>query len=514
MFRLIVIILLYNVVFCENSQIKTSPPQALQGYINLSGWNFQKNGPIQLRGEWEFYWMNFYSFQAFQTTPAPVADTFINCPGQWKNMRVNDAVLPLEGFATLRLKVRIDSVRSGPLAIKISHWSNPLTLYINDKKLTSVGIIGTSSASEIYDSRPHIARFIPPSDSFDILLQVSNYTGKKASCSYPIYLGLDTQLQSERTTELSCFLIIFGAISFIGLCLLLAFSSMRPINFALLYLGLSCVVISLRSVFMGEALINDLFPFLPSYIKFKIELSLLYSFVVLINMYGRVLFPDELKRWFIQVIVISHTFFIAVVLIFNYDIALYTQLPHHIITAFDGIYVLVVLGRAIEIRRKGAAIFMISLSIIFISAVHDILVFHHMIETPYLIHFGFLVFIVIQTLLVTYIYSKSSGNISILTEKLDTANDKNRVLRKSSDLENVDLTLFYQLNKITCREKDIIELIIAGASNNEIAEKLFISFHTVRSHLNNIYRKCKISERSELLTLVKKMATQNKSVPQ
>jgi DNA-binding CsgD family transcriptional regulator len=165
-----------------------------------------------------------------------------------------------------------------------------------------------------------------------------------------------------------------------------------------------------------------------------------------------------------------------------------------------------VLGRAIGIRRKGAVIFMASLAVFFFAALHDILVFHHVILAPYILHFGFLGFIVIQTFLVAYFYSKSKGNISTLIEKLHTTKRELQELKESSVPETLDIFPFCHKFDITSREKDVVELIVSGASNNEIAEKLFISFHTVRRHLNNIYRKCNISERNELLVLIKEIS--------
>ncbi|HUT64544.1 MAG TPA: LuxR C-terminal-related transcriptional regulator [Spirochaetota bacterium] len=53
---------------------------------------------------------------------------------------------------------------------------------------------------------------------------------------------------------------------------------------------------------------------------------------------------------------------------------------------------------------------------------------------------------------------------------------------------------------ISKREKDIVELIVSGRSNNEIADKLYISLSTVKSHLYSIYRKLDISSRMELLS--------------
>ena len=35
---------------------KIQPPAAKAGVLDLSGWDFEKNGMVRLGGEWEFYW--------------------------------------------------------------------------------------------------------------------------------------------------------------------------------------------------------------------------------------------------------------------------------------------------------------------------------------------------------------------------------------------------------------------------------------------------------------------------
>lgn len=54
---------------------------------------------------------------------------------------------------------------------------------------------------------------------------------------------------------------------------------------------------------------------------------------------------------------------------------------------------------------------------------------------------------------------------------------------------------------ITEREREIISLMIEGASNKEIGEKLFISTATVRNHLHNIFEKTGAQNRVALLRM-------------
>jgi len=48
---------------------------------------------------------------------------------------------------------------------------------------------------------------------------------------------------------------------------------------------------------------------------------------------------------------------------------------------------------------------------------------------------------------------------------------------------------------LTAREMEILALISIGANNDDIAEKLFISPHTVKTHLYHIFKKIKVPSR-------------------
>jgi len=55
---------------------------------------------------------------------------------------------------------------------------------------------------------------------------------------------------------------------------------------------------------------------------------------------------------------------------------------------------------------------------------------------------------------------------------------------------------------LTDRERETVELIIQGLNNYEIAEKLYISPHTVKTHILNIFKKTDVSRRTTLLNKV------------
>jgi DNA-binding NarL/FixJ family response regulator len=48
------------------------------------------------------------------------------------------------------------------------------------------------------------------------------------------------------------------------------------------------------------------------------------------------------------------------------------------------------------------------------------------------------------------------------------------------------------------REREVVCLVASGHRNKEIADKLFISEQTVKTHLSNIFQKLEINDRLEL----------------
>ena len=61
------------------------------------------------------------------------------------------------------------------------------------------------------------------------------------------------------------------------------------------------------------------------------------------------------------------------------------------------------------------------------------------------------------------------------------------------------------LSELTPREKQILELLMTGERGPEIAERLFLSAHTVRNHLKRIYRKTGANSQTELIRFVRKL---------
>ena len=69
--------------------------------------------------------------------------------------------------------------------------------------------------------------------------------------------------------------------------------------------------------------------------------------------------------------------------------------------------------------------------------------------------------------------------------------------------ETTALTDYLANHEITRREKEIIELILKGLTNQEIADSLFITLQTVKDHTHNIFLKTGVRNRVELINVIR-----------
>ena len=60
--------------------------------------------------------------------------------------------------------------------------------------------------------------------------------------------------------------------------------------------------------------------------------------------------------------------------------------------------------------------------------------------------------------------------------------------------------------QLTARERELVDLVAAGAANKDIARRLTISVKTVKTHMTSIFRKLGLSTRLELAVAVGRSA--------
>ena len=80
--------------------------------------------------------------------------------------------------------------------------------------------------------------------------------------------------------------------------------------------------------------------------------------------------------------------------------------------------------------------------------------------------------------------------------------DQHRIQQLSQEIESLSIDPKEKrtslLTELTTRQKEVYELIISGKSNKEIMQDLFIEQSTLKSHINQIYKKLSVKNRRAL----------------
>jgi DNA-binding NarL/FixJ family response regulator len=77
------------------------------------------------------------------------------------------------------------------------------------------------------------------------------------------------------------------------------------------------------------------------------------------------------------------------------------------------------------------------------------------------------------------------------------------VKRKQSHHLNKNVALKYQLSE---RELEVLQLLAEGLSNQEIADRLFVSLNTTKTHLSNLYGKLHVKRRTQAVQKARELS--------
>jgi len=81
----LIIVCLIFISACLNDSARRISPVAVKGVLDLTDWDFKKHGPVNLSGEYEFYWSQHLLPSDFTKAIAPQKTRFIGVPAYWKN---------------------------------------------------------------------------------------------------------------------------------------------------------------------------------------------------------------------------------------------------------------------------------------------------------------------------------------------------------------------------------------------------------------------------------------------
>jgi len=174
-FYILIAILLITTVSCNSS--KNKQPHVQNGFLDLSEWNFEEDGTVDLNGEWEFYWEQLIEPDDFATNDSLKLE-YISVPGGWAAERPETKSYPEFGYATYRLIIKTPNNSTDYRFIFSSIWSSTI-VWINNSFCFEKGKVGNNkNQSNPEFLKDHILEnkfFSNKNNSIEIIIQVADF---------------------------------------------------------------------------------------------------------------------------------------------------------------------------------------------------------------------------------------------------------------------------------------------------------------------------------------------------
>jgi sensor histidine kinase YesM len=283
----LIILLVFSIGYFKNKSFYNKAPQVENGFIDLSDWDFNKDGNVKLDGRWEFYPNELLSPSEINNEVG-LHKFYINTPGPWGNQIPND-VISDKGIGTYRVKIKINkSVLM--YGIKTTHIRSANKIFVNGKEIGQRGDPKPSFEEGYFsDIQRNVACFKPEGDTLDIIIQVANLDYFSGGIIQSVFFG-----DYEKILD---YYIIFIVLDIANI-LILGIFGMYYIGIYLknikqkkfLYIGSVCIIYAFISSMVNEKIFNKIFSFISYSEILKIKLALIslsiYIVLLLIRQYG------------------------------------------------------------------------------------------------------------------------------------------------------------------------------------------------------------------------------------
>jgi class 3 adenylate cyclase len=425
-------------------------PQAEKGILDLREWDFEKDGRVELNGEWEFYWMEFLDDFGngknkfgdklpSENSEKQQSQKYYLVPSAWNGMELDiGQTIDQDGYATFRLKLllpEIDSDRKIGFHIYDGQGS-AYEMYFGDVLVAQNGRVGTKLEEEKPIYLPQYGElYLPDNREVVITVFISNFTHKNGGFQTPIKLGLYSSILRQKEILRSIEIFLSGVLLIIALYHFSLFFYRKKDKTAL-WFGVLCLAMLLRLIITGERLLVETFPEIPFSILLRMEYIGFYGLVPPFGLFLFNLFPEEFRKSILKLIVVYPLLNIAIVLLFPIKYFTITLPFFHIATILVMIYITYILIIAVRRKKEGAKLFLFGFSAYFLAAINDLVFYNLQGNTLYVLPLGLFVFIFAQAGALAHRIGEAFNSSEELSVKLEE-----RVEERTQELDHALLEM-------------------------------------------------------------------------
>ncbi|MBP1996023.1 ATP-binding protein [Paenibacillus eucommiae] len=288
-------------------------PSAIQGELDMRGWDFKIERSVALDGEWEFYPHTLF-MQNSDTISSLEEKTFIQVPGKW-NTILNPDKSSAFGYGSFRLRIHVNPDQEQTYSIHIPDIKTSSELFVNGRLLESSGKPTADSKQYTALNLPYFASFTADNGEIDIVIQAAHYDyGNKGGILKSIQLGSEAAVAKERWFSIGMQLVVCSLFLMhaIYACILYLIGTRQKV---LLYFALVILCTTFTILTDDDKLLFISLPFTQEWIIKLRALSYLGAAVFLLRFTKNLLIEYSASRVFRWFSIFSAIYALLVILI-------------------------------------------------------------------------------------------------------------------------------------------------------------------------------------------------------
>ncbi len=438
--NIIYIIIIYFTLLCSCSG-KNNKPKIEKGILDLTSWDFEKDGKVKLDGEWEFYWKQLIEPKQFDKFQENREYITVKGFGTWSKYSKF-------GYATYRLRIILPKTNENPkIDFKKYNLFSSSRVWFNGKEVLKVGRVDSLKDKYVpefvmYRHFLDQQKYKMLSDTLEVVIQSADYhwgKGGVRECT----ISTPNQIHKSTDTRIIYDSIIISILFTMGVYHILLFFFRRNEKSTLFFSLLSLDVL-LRAL-STTGFTFYLFPHSLSlrliYLWIPLYPMLLSNFVY--HLYSSIFNYKILK--IINIVGILFTIF-----------CMFTPINYLILgEKIIGAYIFIVLFylffnvnlKAVRYKKQGALFSFFGVFILIIGTINDF------------------VFVMGKTFIVSFPLAQMSLAIYVIIQSVNIAErfsisfKKNNELNKTLDYQNKNLEKIVKkrTERITYQKEDILE---------------------------------------------------------
>jgi len=287
--------------------ITTSPnynkqPKIQQGVIELSTWDFDKDTPLRLRGDWFFFWNQLLEPTEIDFSSA----TFYPVPKSWQGTLERQSLTHL-GEATYVLKIKVPQ-NERVYGIRILNIRMASKVFLNGELIGEKGRVSTERDINYQSNNvPYTMYFKAQGPELVLIIQVANQYLIKGGIAQDIFFGSQESILKHYFVSNMWDIFIISAILIMAVYYVIGFMQMRRDASQFYYFAFSILYAFIVAT-GGEKVFFQVFPQIPFERVISVRLIIIFMSVISMSYFfkeiDKLLIPQRVRVVFNSIFVI------------------------------------------------------------------------------------------------------------------------------------------------------------------------------------------------------------------